>query len=115
MANADNVKQMVKKLLEHERNNQIAVQLLMPSSAVNVAGENLTGLPNSIAEVMKSSRNQRRHAEPLCHPQEPAKGDEKGQQVEEADEPDVHLAARRDHSGRVYREAGEKILGTELF
>lgn len=53
----DNVKQLVNKYLEKERNNQIVVQLMMPSGAVNIAGEKLSGLPASIADVMKSSRN----------------------------------------------------------
>lgn len=57
MANVDNVKQLVDKYLEKERNNQVVVQMLMRSTAVNVAGEKLAGLPASIADVMKSSRN----------------------------------------------------------
>ncbi|MCL5103794.1 MAG: hypothetical protein M1133_06725 [Armatimonadetes bacterium] len=57
IASADNIKQLVDKYLERERNNQVVVQLLMRSTAINVAGEKLSGLPNSIADVMKSSRN----------------------------------------------------------
>lgn len=57
IAGADNVKQLVEKYLERERNNEIVVQLLMRSTAVNVLGEKLTGLPEAIADVMKSSRN----------------------------------------------------------
>ncbi|MCX6344973.1 MAG: hypothetical protein NT018_07845 [Armatimonadetes bacterium] len=56
-ANADNVKQLVDKYLEKECNNQVVVQLIMPSTTVNVAGETLTGMPSSIADVMKTSRS----------------------------------------------------------
>ncbi|MCX8052597.1 MAG: hypothetical protein N3B12_02225, partial [Armatimonadetes bacterium] len=57
LANADNVKQLIEKYLEREKNNDIVVQLLMRSTTINVAGEKLTGLPGAIADVMKSSRN----------------------------------------------------------
>ena len=57
MANADNVKQLVDKYLEREKNNEVVVQLMMRSTAMNVAGEKLAGLPSAIADVMKSSRN----------------------------------------------------------
>lgn len=57
MANADNVKQLVDKYLEREKNNEVVLQLQLRSTALNVAGEKLTGLPSSIASVMKSSRN----------------------------------------------------------
>lgn len=57
MATADNVKQLIGKYLEREKNNELVVRLGMRSTAVNVAGEKLNGLPNTIAEIMKSSRN----------------------------------------------------------
>lgn len=57
LANADNVKQLIDRYLERERNNDIVVQLMMRGTAINVAGEKLTGLPTAIADVMKSSRN----------------------------------------------------------
>ena len=57
MANADNVKQLIAKFLERERNNEIVLQLQMRGTAVNVAGEKLAGMPSAIADVMKSSRN----------------------------------------------------------
>jgi len=56
-ATADNVKQLVDKYLERPRNNEVVVELLLKGTAVNVAGEKLTGLPSAIADVMKSSRN----------------------------------------------------------
>ena len=56
-SNADNVKQLVDKYLEREKNNEVVVQLLLRSTAMNVDGEKLSGLPSSIADVMKSSRN----------------------------------------------------------
>lgn len=57
IANADNIRQLVDKFLEREKNNEVVVQLLMHSTAINVAGEKLTGMPSAIADVMKSSRN----------------------------------------------------------
>jgi len=57
MANADNVKQLIDKYLEHEKNNEIVLQLQLRNMAVNVAGEKLGGMPNAIADIMKSSRN----------------------------------------------------------
>ncbi|MGC8861612.1 MAG: SpoIVB peptidase S55 domain-containing protein [Armatimonadota bacterium] len=57
LANADNVKQLVDKYLEREKNNEIVIQLLTRGTAVNVAGEKLAGLPSAIADVMKCSRS----------------------------------------------------------
>ena len=57
MANADNVQQLVAKYLEHERNNEVVLQLQMRNTAISVAGEKLGGMPSSIADVMRSSRN----------------------------------------------------------
>jgi hypothetical protein len=57
LANADNVKQLVQKYLEREKNNEIVIQLFTRNTTVNVAGEKLTGLPSVIADVMKSSRS----------------------------------------------------------
>jgi sugar lactone lactonase YvrE len=57
LANADNVKQLISKYLEREKNNELVVQLMMRSTAINVAGQKLSGLPTAIADVMKSSRN----------------------------------------------------------
>ena len=57
MTNVDNVKQLVSKYLEREKNNDVVVQLLMRSTAISVFGEKLTGLPSALADVMKSTRN----------------------------------------------------------
>lgn len=56
-ATADNVQQLISKFLEREKNNEVVVQLLMRGTAMNIAGEKLAGLPSSIADVMRSSRN----------------------------------------------------------
>ncbi len=56
-ATADSVQQLISKFLEREKNNEVVVQLLMRGTAMNIAGEKLAGLPSSIADVMKSSRN----------------------------------------------------------
>lgn len=57
LATADNVRQLVSKFLEREKNNEIVLQLLMRGTAMNIAGEKLAGLPSPIADVMRSSRN----------------------------------------------------------
>lgn len=57
MAYADNVKQLVDKFLERDKNNEVVLQLQMRGTAINVGGEKLTGMPSAIADVMKSSRN----------------------------------------------------------
>jgi sugar lactone lactonase YvrE len=57
MATADSVKQLIKKLMEREKNNEIVTKLILSSSAINVAGEKLSFLPSNIADVMKSSRS----------------------------------------------------------
>lgn len=51
-----NVKQLVAKFTERERNDDLAVHILMPGSVVAVDGERLVGLPDSMADVMKSSK-----------------------------------------------------------
>jgi len=53
---ADNVKQLVEKFLEQEKNNEIVAKLLFPTSALNVRGEKLSRLPAPLASVMKSTR-----------------------------------------------------------
>lgn len=57
LSSADNVKQLVSKYLEREKNTDLVVRLILPTAAVSVAGEKLTGLPDAIAGVMKSSRS----------------------------------------------------------
>lgn len=57
IASADNIKQLVNKYLEREKNNQVVVDLLLKNTAINVAGEKLSGLPSTVADIMKSSRN----------------------------------------------------------
>ena len=57
MATADNVQQLVDKFLEKEKNNEIVLQLQMRGTAINIGGEKLAGMPSSIADIMKSSRN----------------------------------------------------------
>ena len=57
IANVDNVKQLIDKYLETERNNEVVVRMLMRSAAINVNGEKLSGMPNALADIMKSSRN----------------------------------------------------------
>ncbi|MDO8585651.1 MAG: SpoIVB peptidase S55 domain-containing protein [Armatimonadota bacterium] len=57
MALADNVKQLVQKFLEKDKNNEIVAKLALTGSSVNVAGEKLSFLPSHLADVMKSSRS----------------------------------------------------------
>lgn len=57
LANADNIKQLIQKYLEREKNNDLVVQLLTRNTTVNIAGEKFVGLPGVIADVFKSSRS----------------------------------------------------------
>lgn len=53
---AENVRQIIDEYLEQEKNNDLVARLVLPSAAVSVAGEKLSGLPGPIANVMKSPR-----------------------------------------------------------
>ncbi|MGQ9454983.1 MAG: SpoIVB peptidase S55 domain-containing protein [Armatimonadota bacterium] len=57
LATADNIKQLIQKYLEREKNNDLVLQLLTRNTTVNIAGEKFLGLPSVIADVFKSSRN----------------------------------------------------------
>lgn len=57
LAMADSVKQLVKKLMDREKNNEIVAKLVLGTTAINVAGEKLSFLPSDVAEVMRSSRS----------------------------------------------------------
>ncbi len=50
------LRQVLKKFMDRERNDQIVVRLVFPSTAVNVNGERISQLPSSLVEVMKSSK-----------------------------------------------------------
>jgi len=51
-----NVGQLVKKFTEKSSNNQIVARLTLPTSAVTVRGEKLSGLPPTLSSVMQSPR-----------------------------------------------------------
>jgi sugar lactone lactonase YvrE len=53
---AANVAQLVKNFTEKPRNNELVARLLLPTSAVTVQGEKLSGLPPTLASVMLSTR-----------------------------------------------------------
>ena len=53
---AANVGQLVKQFSEKPRNNELVARLLLPTSAVTVKGEKLSGLPPTLAAVMQSAR-----------------------------------------------------------
>lgn len=53
---ADNVRQLVDKYLEKEKNTEIVAKLILPDSAVTVSGEKLTNLPPVIAESFKNAK-----------------------------------------------------------
>lgn len=52
-----NLRQMIKKFLEKEKNDELVARIVLPKSAPNVAGEKLSGLPPSISEAMRSSKS----------------------------------------------------------
>lgn len=53
---AENIRQIIDKYLEREQNTQLVAKLVLPSSILDVGGEKLTNLPDSIASVMKSPK-----------------------------------------------------------
>lgn len=55
-ASVANAKQLIEKFTERERNDDLAVHLLMPGSVVAVEGQRLVGLPDPLADVMKSTK-----------------------------------------------------------
>ncbi|MDQ2688141.1 MAG: hypothetical protein M3Y28_09775, partial [Armatimonadota bacterium] len=52
-----NVKQLVKQFVEKPHNDELVARLILPTSAININGEKLTGLPPTLASVMQSSRS----------------------------------------------------------
>lgn len=56
-ASVANVKQLMAKFVERERNDDLGVRVLMPGTVVTVDGQRLSGLPDSIADVMKSTKS----------------------------------------------------------
>ena len=53
---AANVGQLVKQFSEKPRNNELVARLQLPTSAVTIKGEKLSGLPPTLAAVMQSAR-----------------------------------------------------------
>ncbi|MEN6521019.1 MAG: SpoIVB peptidase S55 domain-containing protein [Armatimonadota bacterium] len=53
---AENIRQLIDKYLERDQNNDLIARLQLPTMALNVDGEKLTDLPDSIANVMKSTK-----------------------------------------------------------
>jgi len=51
------IRQMVTRYGEREKNNDIVVRLLLPSTAVNVEGERLSNLPPSLDAIMRSAKS----------------------------------------------------------
>lgn len=51
------IRQMVNRYDEREKNNDVVVRLLLPSTAVNVDGERLSNLPPSLDAVMRSAKS----------------------------------------------------------
>lgn len=53
---ASNVRQLLRQYLEKPRNNDLVTRLVLPTSALNVNGEKLSGLPPTLAGVMLGTR-----------------------------------------------------------
>ena len=54
---AGNIKQLVKQFVEKPHNDELIARLILPTSAININGEKLTGLPPTLSSVMQSSRS----------------------------------------------------------
>ena len=55
--NAASVRQIVRDFAERERNDQIVARVMLPSAAVSVRGEKLSGLPPHLDAVMRAGRS----------------------------------------------------------
>lgn len=51
-----NLKQYIRTFEEREKNDELGVRVLLPGSAVSVDGQKLSGLPDVLASVMKSTK-----------------------------------------------------------
>lgn len=52
-----NIRQMVERYVEREKNNEFIARLILPTTAVNVEGERLSGLPPSLDAVIRSTKS----------------------------------------------------------
>ena len=52
----ENLKQVIKKFLERDKNDEIVARILLPQSAPVIAGEKFEGLPPSMLEALKSAK-----------------------------------------------------------
>ena len=52
----ENLKQVIKKFLERDKNNELVARIVLPQSAPMIAGEKFAGLPPSMLEAMKSAK-----------------------------------------------------------
>ncbi|MCX6375825.1 MAG: hypothetical protein NTU88_07315, partial [Armatimonadetes bacterium] len=53
----ENLQQMIKKFLERNKNNELVTRIVLPKSVPSIGGEKFIGLPPSISDAMKSSKN----------------------------------------------------------
>lgn len=52
-----NVRQMVNRFLERERNNDLVVRLLLPTTTVNIGGERFSQMPPTMGALMRSGKS----------------------------------------------------------
>ncbi|MCC6442329.1 MAG: hypothetical protein IT210_02615 [Armatimonadetes bacterium] len=52
-----NVSQMIRRFLEKEKNNEIALRLVLPTYSVNIEGEKMADLPASVVQAMRSGKS----------------------------------------------------------
>ncbi|MEJ5253133.1 MAG: hypothetical protein HPY54_02945 [Chthonomonadetes bacterium] len=52
-----NLQQMVNRFLERERNNDLVVRLLLPTSTVNIGGERFSQMPPTMGALMRSGKS----------------------------------------------------------
>ncbi len=51
------IRQMVNRYNEREKNNELVVRMVLPTTAVNVEGEKLTNLPPSLDALLRTSKS----------------------------------------------------------
>ncbi len=52
-ASAVNIKQLVQKYKERDRNDDLVARLALPTSAVSISGEKMPGLPANLETILR--------------------------------------------------------------
>ena len=56
MPSIENLPQLINKFLERNKSNELVARIVLPKPLLSIAGEKLSGLPQSIADAMRSPK-----------------------------------------------------------